>query len=435
MEAGDDERPPANDHDLTLREVFAQVPTSMVLVLAAVFLTSFAIRTQIVALGLRVYDLTGEELQLGWLGLAEFAPVFLLAPFSGTIADRFDRRKVFAAGILGEVGTTATLLVYTLSDRQAVWPIYVVVVLFGIARSVATPAGRSWPVDLAPEGTVERIVAFRSVMFQTAAIVAPAIAGLLFVVSPALPFAVATVSFALAFIFAAIGPSSTVERLVSARGGSQLITDAIEGIRFIRRSPVLLGAISLDLFAVLLGGAVALLPAIGKERLGVDEDAVGFLHSAIGIGALATVLVLSIRPIRRHVGKVLLVTVAIFGVMTIVLGITTSYPVAFVSLMVLSGADAISVFIRSTLVPLVSPENMRGRVIAVESVFIGGSNELGAFESGVTAHFFGLVPAVVAGGVGTLLVVATWWHRFPKLRNVDRFEDLRPHRRPVPDTP
>jgi predicted MFS family arabinose efflux permease len=192
-----------------------------------------------------------------------------------------------------------------------------------------------------------------------------------------------------------------------------------------RRTPVLLGAITLDLFAVLFGGAVALLPAIGEKRLGVDEAAVGFLYSAIGVGALITAGVLSIRPVRRHVGLVLFAVVALFGAATIVLGLTTSYAVALVALLVLSGADAVSVFIRATIVPLATPEDMRGRVLAVENVFIGGSNELGALESGLTAAWFGLVTAVVLGGFATLAVVVVSMLVFPALRQVDRFEDLR----------
>ena len=199
------------------------------------------------------------------------------------------------------------------------------------------------------------------------------------------------------------------------------IRDAIEGLRFIRRQPVLLGAISLDLFAVLFGGAVALLPAIATERLGVDAVGLGWLRAAGGIGAGLVTLLLAIRPVRRNVGRVLLSAVATFGVTTIVLGVTRNFWIAFAAVAVLSGADSISVFIRATLVPLVTPSSKRGRVMSVENVFIGASNELGAFESGVAGQLLGPAGAVVLGGVATLAIAGGWWFAFPDLRDVDEF--------------
>jgi predicted MFS family arabinose efflux permease len=192
-------------------------------------------------------------------------------------------------------------------------------------------------------------------------------------------------------------------------------------VRFVRTQPILLGAISLDLFAVLFGGAVALLPAIATDRLGVGAVGLGVLRAAIGIGAGGVTLVLTVRPVRRHIGRTLLFVVALFGVGTIVMGATTNFAVAFVALLILSGADSVSVFIRSTLVPLVTPRDKRGRVLAVESVFIGASNQLGAFESGVVGQLLGAPAGVVLGGVATLIVSALWWGLFPALRNVDGF--------------
>ena len=195
--------------------------------------------------------------------------------------------------------------------------------------------------------------------------------------------------------------------------------EAVEGLRFVRSQPILLGAISLDLFAVLFGGAVALLPAIAEDRLGVGAVGLGWLRAATGIGAGVVALYLTVRPVSRRIGSTLLISVALFGIGTIALGVTTSFAVAFVALLVLSGADAFSVFIRSTLVPLVTPADKRGRVLAVEAVFIGASNELGAFESGVLGQLLGPAAAVVLGGVGTLAVAALWWGIFPDLRRVD----------------
>jgi transmembrane secretion effector len=199
---------------------------------------------------------------------------------------------------------------------------------------------------------------------------------------------------------------------------------AVEGLVFIRRTPVLLAAIALDLFAVLFGGAVALIPVIAKDRLGVGDVAYGWLRAAPGFGAAGMALVMAARPVRRHVGNTLLTVVAVFGVGTVVLGLTRNYVVAFLALVVLSAADLVSVFIRGSLVPLVTPDEKRGRVLAVESVFIGASNELGAFESGMVAQAVGTSATVVGGGVATLAVVGIWWFAFPSLRLIDRFEDL-----------
>jgi predicted MFS family arabinose efflux permease len=199
---------------------------------------------------------------------------------------------------------------------------------------------------------------------------------------------------------------------------------AFEGLRFIKRTPIVRGAILLDLFAVLFGGAVALLPAIAEERLGVGNVGYGWLRAAPGIGALAMTMVLAVRPPSRRLGKLLYVVVAVFGVGTVVLGVTRSFVVAFIAVLVLSAADAVSVLIRATLVPLATPDDTRGRVMAVEAVFIGASNELGAFSSGVTGQLFGIGPAVVLGGVATLAVVGVWWVRYPALRDVDRFSDV-----------
>ena len=202
-------------------------------------------------------------------------------------------------------------------------------------------------------------------------------------------------------------------RKLGTSGGRQALRDAMEGLRFMRRQPIVFGAISLDLFAVLFGGIVALLPAIAEDRLGVGAVGLGWLRAAVGIGGGIVALTMSVRPVRRHVGRVLLMVIAVFGVMSIVIGLTQTYAVAFVALVVASAADGVSVFIRSTVVPLATPEEMRGRVLAVENVFIGASNELGAVESGLTAAAFGLVGAVVLGGVGTLVVVGLWWRFFP----------------------
>jgi len=392
--------------------------------LAALFFATVGVFVQATALGKQVYDITGRPLDLGLLGLAEFLPTALLAPLTGSVADRFDRRLVVALGFGGEAACSAGLALYALSDPTSIAPILVLVVLFGVARAFVAPASRALPVDLAePAGAVTRVIPLTSIVWQVAFIVGPVAGGFLYVPGAHWPYGVACV---LALVGAATVLSVHLparERLTSPPGARAVLHDALEGLRFIRRTPILLGAISLDLLAVLFGGAIALLPAIADERLGVGAVGLGWLRAAVGIGAGLTTLVLAVRPVNRRVGVVLFVAVGIFGVATIVLGLTRSYAVAFAALLVASGADAVSVFIRATLVPLVTAPSMRGRVLAVENVFIGASNELGAFESGVAGALLGAAGAVVLGGAATLVVVAVWATLFPALRSVDRFRD------------
>ena len=400
------------------------IPLSVYGLLLALFFSAFAVVGQITIVGKQVFDLTGNALDLGLLGLAEFIPIALLAPFTGSLADRVDRRKVFAGALVLEAAVSIGLFLYARSSPTSVAPIFVLVMVFGVARAFAAPSSRALPIDLAPPESLERVVALKSVAFQAGIITGPVVFGFLFVVDEPLPYLAAAAAFLAAIVTLAFVARPPVRQL-DTTGGRQAIHDALEGLRFIRRQPIVFGAITLDLFAVLFGGVIALLPAIAEERLGVGAVGLGWLRAAVGLGAVVVAISLSIWPLRRHVGKVLLAVVGVFGIMTIVVGLTQSFVIAFVALMVASGADAVSVFIRTSLVPLATPEDMRGRVLAVENVFIGASNELGAVESGVTAAVFGLVGAVLFGGFGTLVVVGLWWRFFPVLREVDRFDEVR----------
>jgi predicted MFS family arabinose efflux permease len=342
---------------------------------------------------------------------------------------------------LGEAGVALGLAWYAGTRPTAVAPIFLMVLAFGVARAFNAPASRSLPADMVEAERLPWLVARFSGTWQAALVVGPVLGGFLYAVDVRLPYlavagllVVAAFSVLLVDVKAQHTPvpaSPLVEAAVEpamghaaaaepARAG---IHDALEGLRFIRRHPVLLGAISLDLFAVLFGGAIALLPAIAKDRLGVGAVGLGWLRAAGGLGAAAVTVVLAVRPARRKVGRILLSVVALFGVWTIVLAFTRSFALAFVAMAILSGADAVSVFIRATLVPLVTPADKRGRVLAVENVFIGASNELGAFESGVAGQLLGTSSAVALGGVATLAVAASWWFLFPALREVDRFPD------------
>jgi MFS family permease len=394
---------------------------SVVALLASVFWSSTATALLTTVLGKLVFDMTGSELALGLLGLAEFAPAALLVFVTGTVADRVDRRRLAAVALVAEALAIVSVAAYASTDPTSTLPIFLLVVAFGTARAFATPATRSLPADMMAPARLPWLTARQSATWQAAFIVGPVIGGFLYVVAVWLPFAAAAG-------FAAVAAVSVcfvhVERHAvddAARRDRPSLREALEGLRFVRREPILLGAISLDLFAVLFGGAIALLPAIAEDRLGVGAVGLGWLRASIGIGAGAVTVFLAVRPVSRRVGRTLLVSVALFGVGTIVLGLTTSFAVAFGALAALSGADAVSVFIRSTLVPLVTPPETRGRVLAVEAVFIGASNELGAFESGVVGQLLGPAIAVVLGGAATLAVAGLWWWRFVPLREVDGF--------------
>jgi MFS family permease len=367
-----------------------------------------------------VWDITTRELDLGLIGLAEWAPAAVLVFVTGSVADRFDKVKVVAASAAVEALTALGLAGYALTDPDGAGPIFGLVIVFGAARAFLAPAGRSLPADVVPPKDLPSLTARRGVAWQLATIIGPVLAGFLYAVDPAVPYVAMAVLLVITTIAALfIRPLPHADEPVAKRS----LRDAFEGLRFIRRSPILLSAISLDLFAVLFGGAVALLPAIADERLNVGAVGLGWLRAAGGVGAAVVTLAIAWRPIERHIGRRLLYVVAIFGAATIVLGVTRSYVIAFVSMLVLAGADAVSVFVRSTLVPLATPRDKRGRVTAVEAVFIGASNELGAFESGVIGQAIGAPLAIVTGGAATLGVAAAYWFAFPALRNVDRFPE------------
>ena len=393
-----------------------------------IFLTAAMTVGQITILGKQVFDMTGAPLDLGLLGLAEFVPTLLLAPLSGALSDRYDRRRMYACGLGGEALASAGLFFYVASDPTSVVPIFLLVIAFGSARSVLSAASRVMPVDMAPPGAVERMVAVCMSGWQAGFVVGPVAFSFVFVADVAAPYALASAMAVAAAAMLAVVPASGVARssAVSGSGVRAVVVHALQGLRFIRKNRTVLGIISLDLFAVLFGGAVALLPAIAEERLGVGAVGLGWLRAAVGIGALATMAGLAVRPLTRRVGPTLMAAVGVFGLGTILLGLTRSYAVAFIALVVLSGADSVSVFVRSTLVPLATPEDMRGRVMAVEYTFVGASNELGAFESGVAGALLGVAGAVLFGGAGTLAVVAAWWLLFPELRRIDRFAQVRP---------
>jgi len=413
---------------LTARDVLRY--TNVRRMLGSSFAFHIGVSLQAATLGKHIFDITGRAIDIGWLGLAEFGPIALLVLVSGSVADRFNRKHVAALALAGEMLCAIALVVYSLSTPTAVWPFFVIAVAFGISRAFLSPATRAMYPMVAPDGGLPPIIAMSSGVWTSAMIVGPAASGFLYSVAPWVAYATTT-----ALIFIGIIGIMRVqfEREPAPRDPDEKATlrSAMEGLFFIRRTPILLAAISLDLFAVLFGGAIALLPAIAEEQLHVGDVAYGWLRASAGIGAAAMALFLSFKPLRRNVGKALLIAVGIFGAGTIVLGATHTYWIAFAAVLILSAADMVSVFIRGSIVPLVTPDSKRGRVSAVENVFIGATNELGAFESGAASQAFGTPAAVIGGGVATLGVVAVWWFGFKPLRDIDMFTDLDAPENPV----
>ena len=386
------------------------------------FFIVVSLEMQSVAVAWQVYDITKRPIDLGYVGLAQFLPGFVLFLLAGHAADVFDRRKLLMWCYGGFGLCSALLLVISWRASQSVHLIYAVLVLLGVFRSFNFPVSRAILPHLVPEEHFPNAVAWNASSFQIATIAGPAIGGIAYALfhGPEGVYAISVVVSVLSVIFTLRihqQPASP-EKELSERQPVRLRT-AFAGMRFIWEKKLILGSISLDMFAVLLGGAVALLPVYARTILHTGPWGFGLLRSAPGVGATLMAIVVAHRPIRRHAGTTMLLSVAAFGVMTIGFGISHSLILSLVALFLTGAADMISVIIRATLIQVATPDEMRGRVNAVDFLFIGVSNELGEFESGVTAQWFGTVPAVVLGGIGTLLVIATWAWMFPELRQAD----------------
>jgi MFS family permease len=386
------------------------------------FCIVLATEMQSVAVGWQVYEITKRPLDLGLVGLAQFLPGVLLFLVSGHVADRYDRRKLVVACYAAFAGCSGLLLFAALRGTRTVYPIYVVLILIGVVRAFNGPVSRAlWP-QLVPEEHFQNAVAWASSVFQTATILGPSVGGIVYAVARG-PAAVYTLAAAAALVAASCAYAIKVES--RARVREPLNTQSVlAGLHYIWREKLILGAISLDLFAVLLGGAVALLPVYAREILMTGPWGLGILRSAPGIGAAAMAVYLAHKPLGDRVGAKMLWCVTGFGVFTILFGISRSLTLSLIALVLVGATDMVSVIVRGTLIQVATPDEMRGRVNAVDMVFIGASNELGQFESGLTAHWFGTVPAVVLGGVGTLAVTAVWAWLFPDLRRADRLTGL-----------
>lgn len=385
------------------------------------FLTTVATQVQSVAIGWQVYDIERTPLALGLVGLCQFVPMFLLTLPAGEIADRWDPRRMLALSQIVQAVCAASFLLCTLAVPHDALPFYIILAVFGAARGFSEPAHQSLLPFLVPPEGLAKAIASSSIMLTTAVIAGPALGGILYSAGSVATYCTCLAAFLLSAALTGSLAGRTVDH--SRHKAASRWERVLEGIRFVHTRPIVLGAISLDLFAVLLGGAVALLPVFARDVLHVGPMGLGLLRSAPAIGAALMAFSLSHRPIERHSGRHLFVAVAVFGLATVAFGLSRSFYLSLVALLVTGASDMISVFIRSSLINFATPDPMRGRVGAVNMLFVGASGELGEFESGLTAAWFGTIPAVVIGGAGTLAVVAIWMWLFPPLRKVDRLSD------------
>jgi MFS family permease len=374
--------------------------------------TSFAVQIVAVSVGWQIYDLTRDPLDLGLVGLCQFLPALLLVLVTGSVADRYSRRKIMGVSIIVEALGAAVLLAMTYEGLSSPLPVFAVLVGFGIARAFFGPASQALVVNLVPREELPEAIAWNSSAWQIASIVGPVAGGLLYGFSPHAAYWVAL----LMFLGSAACVLSMRKLPRAAANEPATLETVVAGFRFIWHEKVVLGAISLDLFAVLLGGAVALMPIYARDVLDVGPWGLGMLRAAPGIGAIAMVVYLTRHPVRQNAGLVMFAFVALFGAFTVVFGLSTWPWLSIVALALMGASDMISVYVRETLLQLWTPDEVRGRVNAVNMVFVGASNELGEFRAGVMAFWIGAVPAVVVGGMATMGIAALWAKLFPDLR-------------------
>ena len=384
------------------------------------FVSVLALEMVSVAVGWQVYEITHRALDLGLVGLAQFLPGLLFFLPAGHAVDRLDRRKLLGFCYLWFAVCSVWLLGITLRGARSVHPIYAALVFLGVVRSFNFPVGRAILPQLVSLEHFSNAVAWNASILQTATILGPALGGIVYAIRRG-PSAV----YGLSLLASVVAMVSTFGLAVKTKERPQeeiSLRAVLAGFHYIWQKKIILGSISLDMFAVLLGGSVALLPVYAHEILHTGPWGLGLLRSAPGVGAAMMAVVMAYRPLRRRAGPIMLGCVAGFGIFTIVFGLSRSLILSLVALALVGATDMVSVIIRATLIQLGTPDAMRGRVNAVDMLFIGTSNELGEFESGLTAHWFGTVPAVVLGGIGTLVVIALWTWQFPDLRRADQIE-------------
>ena len=384
----------------------------------------FAMQIQAIVVGWQVYEITRDPMSLAYVGLAQFIPMVLLLPYAGDIVDRFNRKTVLAISWLVLALSSAMLLWLSYTENVNIYGFYVVLLVLGSGRAFMGPALQSLLPQIMPRERLAQALATNSMLMKVAAITGPVLGGVLYAYVGGLTYAVccACMLFAI-FLLVFVPILYSKQHEAPATESTNVVQRFSEGIRFIWKNPIILGTITLDLFAVLLGGVVALLPIYAQEVLHVDSTGLGLLRSAMAIGEIGTGLYLSRYPFNRHVGKIMFSAVAIFGLANLVFAFSTSFWLSFAALVVAGAGDMISVYIRQALVQFSTPDYLRGRVNAVNMLFISSSNELGSFRAGTSAALLGAVPAAVLGSLCTIGVVAGMAWRFKPLRKVDKFEN------------
>jgi MFS family permease len=382
------------------------------------FLTYFATQIVSVAVGWQIYDLTGDPALLGWIGLVQFAPALVLVVITGITSDRYGRRLVMGLSIFTEM--LCAVVIFWLAVTDNFIPLYVLIALtvFGTARAFHSPAAASLVVNIVPPNLFANAVGWSTSSWQLAGILGPVFGGLLYGVSGSVAYGVAIILFLLAvfLIFSIPKPEQKIEKEASS------MTSLIGGFSYVWKKKIILGAISLDLFAVLLGGAVALMPVYARDILHLGAEGLGLLRAAPGIGAVIMMGIITTFPIRNHAGLLLFISVAFFGFATVVFGVSTYAWLSIIALMLVGGFDMVSVYIREVLMQLWTPDHVRGRVNAVNSIFIGASNELGEFRAGFMAAAYGAVFTVAAGGAAAVAIAGIWARIFPDLRKAQKLD-------------
>lgn len=377
-----------------------------------------AVHMTMVAIGYQVYDLTGDLMNLAYIGLATFAPGFAFALFTGYVADLFDRKLVLGLCYLVMLAVGVLFLFLSLSGLPEIWPVFALLAVLGTTRAFYQPAANSLVPNLVPPDDFPNAVAWHTSMNKVTQIAGPALGGVLYLAGPEVVYGVASAGLAVAAV------AMFLIRTHTGRSGRQptSLATLLAGVRYVYEKKVLFGAITIDLFVVLLGGVTALLPVFAKDILETGPSGAGFLRSALAVGALLSGLVLTQISLNAAVGRILMICIFIFGGMTILFGVSQWYWLSLLAMALLGSADMVSVYIRHTLLQIATPDDMRGRVSAVNAVFTGASNELGEFRAGVMAAVIGVVPAVVVGGIGAVAVAAVGWRLFPDLVRVERMD-------------